>query len=97
MKTSHDIERVTGLKDCIGAISTTENTILYPESVNEQQNINTILHEVIHGVIDHYMVPIPIEDNEDVTRMLANGLFQVFRDNKGLLKIFLEDGGGTKK
>ena len=70
LKTKQDVEHKVCIPGCIGAINTQEHYIVYPEDINDQQNINTLLHEVIHGVIFHYTVPISEEDNEIITQLL---------------------------
>lgn len=50
--------------------------------------INTIIHEVLHGLFREYNLPSEYE--EHIVTCLANGLCQIFRDNKGLKELVQE-------
>ncbi|MHB8414014.1 MAG: hypothetical protein ACYDB1_01270 [Acidiferrobacteraceae bacterium] len=50
--------------------------------VNEEAD--TLLHEILHGVWEHRKLPDRAYE-EATIRALASGLFEVFRDNPGLL------------
>ena len=45
----------------------------------------TLCHEIIHGIIRQFNVPIPEEQNEQITEALGKGLHQVLKDNKNIL------------
>lgn len=44
-----------------------------------------LCHEIIHGIINQFNVPISKEDNETITEALSKGLHQVLKDNKNIL------------
>ena len=45
----------------------------------------TLCHEIIHGIIRQFNVPVSEEDNEKITEALGKGLHQVLKDNKNIL------------
>lgn len=54
-------------------------------SLPNSQVINTVVHELLHAVWNDY--DLPREHEEHIVTCMANGLCQVFRDNKELLKL----------
>ena len=92
-KSRYDLQSHCELSGAIGAINTDDCEILIATDIHEQCAVDTVLHEVVHGVIFHYHVPIPEELNEVVTETLTTGLYQVFKDNPALLTLL--KGGET--
>ena len=45
----------------------------------------TLCHEIVHGIIRQFNVPIPEDQNEQITEALGKGLHQVLKDNKNIL------------
>lgn len=45
----------------------------------------TLCHEIVHGIIRQFNVPIPEEQNEQITEAFGKGLHQVLKDNKNIL------------
>lgn len=64
----------------------------FPEDAIKQ----TLLHELVHAISNHYKVPLPedIETMEEVVDSISCGLFQVFKDNPELLKLFVDQPEG---
>lgn len=52
---------------------------------NEQQQL-TLIHEIIHGVFNHYLPSMDGETHEDYVTLIASGLFQIVRDNPQVAK-----------
>ena len=92
-KSRYELQEHCDLPGAIGAINTADCEILISTDVHEQSIVDTVLHEVVHGVICHYRVPIPEDLNEIVTETLTAGLYQVFKDNPALLTLL--KGGET--
>ena len=61
--------------------------IQYNNNLKKDELVNTILHEVIHGIVYMYDIPFKnMKDEESVVRKLANGLHTVFKDNPNFLE-----------
>jgi hypothetical protein len=63
-----------------GQISYGELKIRLEESLPKQNEEEVLLHEIIHGVFNHMC----IEQDEELVTKLANGLYQVLKDNPSL-------------
>jgi len=50
-----------------------------PDVQCEQAKCLTLLHEIMHGIAEHF--GLNINDNEDVIDKLAKGLYMVIKDN----------------
>lgn len=63
------------------------NRIIYIDSniVYEDERIVTFLHEVVHAIFNNYCNS-KWNDNEDLVECVAEGLFQLVRDNPKLFK-----------
>lgn len=68
-----------------GAIRYDKCTIQVWTGCGKDYANQTLCHEIIHGIIRQFNVPIPEEDNEKITEALGKGLHQVLKDNKNIL------------
>lgn len=69
--------------------------ISFVSSLKDSEVVNTIIHEMLHGVV--YMFDIDFanqKEEERVVRKMANGLHTVFQDNPKFLEWVLQN---TKK
>lgn len=65
------------IEDYYGTIEYNDEKIYLRNSNSEEQNEQTLLHEVLHGVSEFYLLGM---DEKQVT-LLANALFTVLKDN----------------
>jgi len=80
--TSHDLaERL----EIFGEFNSKNQEITYDEDLQEQELMNTILHETIHAISFIFNIQFSKDAEEEVTVKLANGLQTVFRDNPEFL------------
>lgn len=66
--------------------------IAYYSKQKRSEIVNTILHELLHGVV--YMFDINfrnLREEEKVVRKMANGLHTVFKDNPQFLEWLLQN------
>ena len=68
-------------RNYIGRIDHEQCTITVDKDINEQRMVNSLLHEIAHGI--EYLYQIEISE-KDIDRF-ANGFYQVLKDNN-LLK-----------
>lgn len=68
-------------RDYFGNIDYEKCIITIDSDLNQQQIEVTLLHELMHGIANHFCINIEEED----TDRLARGIYQVLKDNK-LLK-----------
>lgn len=69
-----------------------EAKICFDKTQKRTELVNTILHEMLHGIV--YMFDInfkSMRDEENVVRKMANGLQVVFRDNPEFLEWILQN------
>lgn len=63
----------------------TQQRILYSDTVPWERQRQSILHEIIHVVMDAYGPPETARDDENIALSLSRGLSQVFVDNPDLV------------
>lgn len=69
-----------GTQMAFGHIDFDEATIkLTPNLQSKQGECQTILHEVLHGIANHF--DLKINDDEDTINKLARGMYMVMVDN----------------
>lgn len=68
-----------------GSINYTQGIIRVVDNVSLDYKNQVLCHEIIHGIIEAYNVPINKEDNEKITEAMCKGLHQVLKDNPDLL------------
>ena len=86
----YDVKLISGKADndlqeksYIGRIDYERCTITLEREVNEQVLIQTLFHEITHGIAHNYKIEIP---ENDVDRIAA-GFYQVLKDNKFLKEL----------
>lgn len=78
----------------MGLCKPDQQEIQYDATQGPSELVNTILHEMLHGVV--YMFDINFKnekEEEHVVRKMANGIHTVLNDNPELLKWVLENTG----
>jgi len=84
-----EVIEVDGLKD--GKVELNGHIVYSDQKISVEKKLKpdpkkiTILHEIIHGIIDHAGGV----QNERQVEMMANGLHQVFMENKKEMKEIL--------
>lgn len=74
----------------MGCINDNDQIIRLSTDYHPQQQLSTLLHEIVHGIISINHIPVPEDHNtlELIVDGIANGLFLLFRDNPELLKLY---------
>lgn len=88
----YDVRLVKGLKDrtgdpVFGFHDFNNSEFSFNADVeNEDQLVNTVMHEVMHAIWKY--MELPTENEEDHVTRLTNGLHTVLKDNPKLLDLF---------
>ncbi len=75
--------------DACGRISVNVSRIEVEPSMSQQHQAQTILHEIVHGIIRISRLGDALQNSDDEDRFvdgLAYGLLQVIRDNPELIR-----------
>ncbi len=77
----------TARTKALGMCHPEKSLIEYARNQNEEEMLNTIIHEILHGIVYHFDIPFRnIKQEEAVIRKMANGLSNVFKDNPDLVR-----------
>jgi hypothetical protein len=79
-------KNVGDLCQAFGATSHNESLIFSDDTRDERENLNTLVHEVLHGVCFVFSLGKSKEEEEQIVNLLANGLVGVLIDNPELLE-----------
>lgn len=75
---------IDGGKECYGQILYDKCLIQLNENNSDEQNMVTLIHEIIHGIEDMYA----LEVGEEKVERLANALYSLIKDNSQLIRGF---------
>lgn len=90
----YSVEYIQGLRDgerkLDGHIDTSQSLIRVEAEMSDQAKVQTILHEVLHGINVEIGRP-KMNNKERYIDALAFGIYRVLRDNPDLVKIVLKE------
>ena len=84
----YKVKRIKNLTDgegvsLYGQITYSDAIIRIEKSVSNQRQGASMVHEAIHGILEHSGLD---ETDEKIVIVLGNGLFQLIRDNPDMIK-----------
>ena len=68
-----------------GEVDTSINTIVIDKSLDNKVTFNTLIHELIHVIAEHYAWNIPAKDEELVCETVGNAVSDILNQNKNLV------------
>lgn len=71
----------TDLPDCLGITYPNRQLILITEGLTPIEEVDTVLHEVMHGIAAQSNLGLDLETEERSVTVLATGLTGVLQDN----------------
>lgn len=84
-------ERQAQLREIFGQFHSKEQIIEYDSSLKNSEKVNTVLHEVAHGIVHTMGLKFHNDNEEEVfVNSFTAGLVTVFRDNPNFLSWILE-------
>jgi hypothetical protein len=76
-------------QELCGCIQQKEQHIVINNEYTVDRQKETILHEIVHGIVSSYNVPVTEKQHEDVVTGISSGLFQVLNDNPDIINMFV--------
>lgn len=74
-------------QECTGIIEYDKHLIRLNSNIQDKQGIEqTLLHEIVHGIIDDRKIELVPEHMEQIVDDISCGLHQVIRDNPDIFK-----------
>jgi len=73
-------------KQIYGEVDTSTNTIIIDKTLDAKVTINTIMHELIHVIAEHYHWNLPAKEEELVCETTGNALADLFNQNQKLVE-----------
>lgn len=89
------MEETSSVADTFGQYDTERSIIRININHEPVEIVNTLVHECLHAIC--YTYGLRLDDEEKICLVLANGLTQVFRDNKNFLTFIEENLYERKK
>lgn len=70
-----------------GRIDFENKKIIIDKTLREKQgHFQTLLHEIIHGIVNDRDIDFTCDDEEVIVEQLARGFYQVIKDNPEIFK-----------
>ena len=79
-------KKEAGKKGIYGQVDTSINTIIIDKTLDAKVTLNTIIHELIHVIAEHYAWNLPAKDEELVCETTGNALADLFNQNPKLVE-----------
>ena len=77
---------IDGKSNYSGCISYDESNIKILSKLCKQKKLETLWHEILHGITEHFNIDLKNDDEEKIIDCIAKGVFQVLQDNKEVIK-----------
>lgn len=88
----------TADKDKIyGDFDSQKDLIRIDKSLKDEKKLNTLLHEIVHALLDHFNAELKLKDEEKVCEVLGSGLSDLFFNNPKLIKLISNVYNTNKK
>jgi hypothetical protein len=68
-------------KGIYGEVDSSKNIITIDKSLDDKVTFNTIIHELIHVIAEHYHWSLPAKDEELICETSGNALSDIFNQN----------------
>ena len=93
-----EISPKTASKDEIyGDYDSTKDLIRIDKSLKDGKKLNTLLHEIVHVLLDHFHAELKLKDEEKVCEVLGVGLSDLFHNNPKLIELISSVYNTNKK
>ena len=86
LKIKYITKKEASKRGIYGEVETSTNTILIDKSLDGKVTLNTIIHELIHVIAEHYHWNLPAKDEELVCETTGNALADLFNQNPKLVE-----------
>lgn len=73
-------------RNIFGEYDFNTNTITLDKSLDDIQMANTLIHESLHMILEHYSIDLPAKTEELVCNSTANGICDLLYQNQDLLE-----------
>ena len=73
-------------KGIYGEVCTATNTIIIDDSLDNKVTFNTLIHEILHVIAEHYHWNIPAPQEELIAETVGNSISDVLNQNPNLVK-----------
>jgi hypothetical protein len=88
----------TASKDEIyGDFDVNKDLIRVDKTLTPEKKLNTLIHEIIHVLLDHFNAELKLKDEEKVCEVLGSGLSDLLSQNPKVIKIINSVYNNKKK
>jgi hypothetical protein len=85
-KIKYITRKQAGKRGIYGEVDTATNIITIDKSLDHKVTINTLVHEILHVVSEHYHWNIPAPQEELIAETVGNSISDVLNQNPNLVK-----------
>jgi Zn-dependent peptidase ImmA (M78 family) len=88
----------TASKDEIyGDFDVNKDLIRVDKTLTPEKKLNTLIHEIIHVLLDHFNAELKLKDEEKVCEVLGSGLSDLLSQNPKVIKVINSVYNNKKK
>jgi len=79
-----------------GDFDSAKDIIRIDKTLKSPKKLNTLIHEIVHAILDHFNAELKLKDEEKVCEVLGSGLTDLLFQNPKLIK-YINDVYNTNK
>ena len=88
----------TASKDEIyGDFDVNKDLIRVDKTLTPEKKLNTLIHEIVHVLLDHFNAELKLKDEEKVCEVLGSGLSDLLSQNPKVIKVINSVYNNKKK
>mgnify|MGYP003120259949 CR=1 FL=1 len=97
LKVSEISPKTASKESVYGDFDPAKDRIRIDRSLTHTKKLNTLIHEIVHLLLDHFNAGLKDKDEEKVCEVLGSGLSDLFAQNPRLLKYINSVYSNNKK
>ena len=89
--------RTANKDEIYGDFDVNKDLIRVDKTLTPEKKLNTLIHEIVHVLLDHFNAELKLKDEEKVCEVLGSGLSDLLSQNPKVIKIINSVYNNKKK
>ena len=89
--------RTANKDEIYGDFDVNKDLIRVDKTLTPEKKLNTLIHEIIHVLLDHFNAELKLKDEEKVCEVLGSGLSDLLSQNPKVIKVINSVYNNKKK
>lgn len=89
--------RTANKDEIYGDFDVNKDLIRVDKTLTPEKKLNTLIHEIVHVLLDHFNAELKLKDEEKVCEVLGSGLSDLLSQNPKVIKVINSVYNNKKK